>query len=99
MSFPLCLRPEAEQDLADGRDWYDQQREGLGREFLDAVDAMFEHIRDNPELFAVEYKSVRRAMLTRFPYIVCYRVIDGKIEVIAVLHGSRNPRSWRSRAK
>jgi toxin ParE1/3/4 len=98
MSHPLIIRPEAEQDMAEGRDWYEGQRENLGAEFLTAVDDIFERIREMPELYAPEYKAVRRARLVRFPYIVYFRIIGEVVEVIAVQHGSRNPRRWRSRA-
>jgi hypothetical protein len=37
MSLPVVIRPEAEQDLLSARDWYDQQRFGLGDEFTAEV--------------------------------------------------------------
>ncbi len=98
MSLPLIVRPEAEQDLAEGRDWYERQREGLGDEFLAAVEVQFAHIRDWPESYVAEYRGVRRARLRRFPYVVYYRITGGSEEVLAVLHGGRHPRTWRSRA-
>ncbi len=98
MTHPLLVRPEAEQDMAEGRDWYEGRREGLGAEFLTAVDEVFACIRETPELYAPEYKSVRRVGLNRFPYVVYYRIVGDDVEVLAVLHGSRSPRSWRSRA-
>ncbi len=54
---------------------------------------MFDRIRETPEMYAAEYREVRRAGLGRFPYVVYYRIV----EVIAVQHGSRNPRRWRYR--
>jgi hypothetical protein len=36
--------------------------------------------------------------LNRFPYVVYYRIAGDVVEVIAVQHGSRSPRGWRSRA-
>jgi hypothetical protein len=30
MSHPVIIRPEAEEDMVEGRDWYDRQREGVG---------------------------------------------------------------------
>ena len=30
MSHPLIIRPAAEDDLAEARDWYDAQQDGLG---------------------------------------------------------------------
>lgn len=98
MSQPLIIRPEAEEDMLEGRDWYEGQREGLGSEFLTAIEVVFDRIREMPELYAPEYKSVRRAGLTRFPYVVYYRIGGTSVEVIAVQHGGRSPRRWRSRA-
>ncbi len=99
MSIPLVVRPEAERDLAEPRDWYESHKEGLGAEFLSAVDDVFARIRESPKFYAVEYRGVRCAVLRRFPYAVYYRATDENVEVLAVLHGSRNPRVWRSRAR
>lgn len=98
MSYPLVIRPEAEADMSVARDWYNAQQDGLGLEFLDAIDAVFARIQETPELYAPEYKGVRRAGLSRFPYVVYYRLVGETVEVIAVLHGSRGPGLWRSRA-
>lgn len=98
MSLPLSIRPEAEQDTAEARDWYEDQRDGLGDEFLTALEEVFARIREFPEMYAAEYRGVRRAGLSRFPYVVYYRITRGSLEVLAVLHGSRHPRAWRSRA-
>ena len=35
MRWNLIVRPEAEQDITDAYDWYDEQRKGLGDEFWD----------------------------------------------------------------
>jgi plasmid stabilization system protein ParE len=98
MSLLLIIRPEAERDMAEARDWYDGQRGALGAEFLTAVEEVFVRIREFPESYAVGYRSVRRAGLRRFPYVVYYRIAGESVEVLAVLHGSRHPRAWRSRA-
>lgn len=98
MIRPLIVRPEAEADLAEGRDWYDSQRQGVGLEFLASVERVFSRIRETPELHAVEFRSVRRTGIERFPYVVYHRLVLESVEGLAVLHGSRDPRRWRSRA-
>jgi toxin ParE1/3/4 len=98
MTRPVIIRPEAKQDIAEGYDWYEGRQEGLGAEFLTAVNELFAQIRETPELYAPEFKAVRRASLDRFPYVIYYRIDGESLEVIAVLHGGRNPRRWRSRA-
>ncbi|CAA9431974.1 MAG: hypothetical protein AVDCRST_MAG64-3559 [uncultured Phycisphaerae bacterium] len=98
MSRPLVVRPEAESDSAEARDWYERQRPGLGGEFLTAVEDAFELIKASPEAYAVVYRDVRRVGLRRYPYIAYYRTTTDAVEVLAVLHASRDPRVWRSRA-
>ncbi len=98
MNARIVIRPEAEQDMADARDWYEDQRDGLGVRFLLALDEVCDRIAATPELVPPEYRSVRRLNLPRFPYVVYYRLVADFIEVIAVLHGSRDPQGWQSRA-
>jgi plasmid stabilization system protein ParE len=80
------------------RDWYERQRAGLGDAFTDAVDDFLVRIGAMPELYGVVLRDVRRGKLRRFPYLVYYRVLSDRIEVIAVLHSGRHPRVWQSRA-
>jgi plasmid stabilization system protein ParE len=95
---PLVVRPEAQADLLHARDWYARQRAGLGEQFLLAVDEILEQVGATPEIFAQVLKHVRRAKVRRFPYIVYYPILDDRTEVLAVLHGSRDPRVWQQRA-
>lgn len=97
MAFPLILEPEAEDDLGDAYRWYEEQRAGLGREFLQCVENVFDRIRRSPEMHAVTYKSVRQTLVRRFPYVVCYTFEEDSVHVVAVFHGHRDPNDWKSR--
>ena len=46
----MIIRPEAEADLANARDWYEGQRAGLGAEFLLCVEEVLERIGRMPEM-------------------------------------------------
>lgn len=96
--LPVILRPEAEQDLISARDWYDQQRAGLGDEFVAEVSVVFDRLAATPKLFAAIWQDVRACRVRRFPYVVYYRVLADCVEILAVLHGSRDPSAWQSRA-
>jgi hypothetical protein len=48
VSCALIIRPEAEADLAEGFDWYEQRRSGLGNEFLNEVNTLLRQIEANP---------------------------------------------------
>jgi plasmid stabilization system protein ParE len=97
VSALFVVRPEAETDVALARDWYDEQRVGLGDEFLTSVEETFERIHEWPESYAIEYRNVRAAPLHRFPYVVFYRLLGQTIQVLAVIHARRHSREWRKR--
>ena len=98
MGLRIVLRPETEADLFQARDWYEQEDAEIAAAFVDSFEAIISRIKAMPELYAVALKNIRRAKLRRFPYLVYYRVLSDRIEVIAVLHGSRDPRVWQDRA-
>jgi toxin ParE1/3/4 len=98
MSLPIVFRPEAQADVLEARDWYEQQGAGLGDAFAESVRETLSRIQAMPELYAAVLRNVRRGKLRRFPYVVYYRVLPDRIEVLGVLHGRRDPRIWQERA-
>jgi plasmid stabilization system protein ParE len=97
VSRPLILRPEAEADLREAKDWYESQREGLADEFRVCIEEAMDRILRMPELQVEIYKGVRRRLVRRFPYAIFYKTEDTRIVVIAVMHAHRKPGRWRAR--
>lgn len=97
MTRRLALRPRAESDIRSAFEWYESQRAGLGEEFLAAVREKLEAVRSFPESNPVIYRDVRRAVVSRFPYLIFYVVRPTRVAVLAVLHHARNPAAWPSR--
>jgi plasmid stabilization system protein ParE len=98
MSLPVVLRPEASRDAQDARDHLEAQQAGLGQRFLQRLNDTLGRIGGMPELYGVVWGNVRAARVRRFTYVVYYRVHDDRVEVLAVMHGSRDASAWRSRA-
>lgn len=94
MSLPVVYRRTVGRDLAGGYAWYNGQRDGLGEEFPGEVNATFDAIERLPEIFARVHGEVRRAVISRFPYAVFYRVETKRVVVLTVLHTARDPRAW-----
>ena len=97
MSLKVYLRPEAETDIEEAAIWYEEQRQGLGQEFLDDVLSLCETISENPAIYPVVHRRTRRSLIRRFPFGVYFRIEDKQVIVVAVIHGSRHPRRWRQR--
>lgn len=53
MTRKIIVRPEAEAEVQAAFDWYEEQSDGLGFEFLRAIDACLSGITRNPLAYAV----------------------------------------------
>ena len=97
MSYPISLRPEAESEVRNAFQWYEQQVSGLGTSFLLSMDALLQAIQRNPRAYPEKYRGIRGAGLRRFPFVVYYIFEEGKIVVLAVFHAKRDPQGWKKR--
>jgi plasmid stabilization system protein ParE len=96
--YTISIRPEAEAEILEAYRYYEDKAEGLGTEFVRAVDACLAFIERNPRASTVVHKTVRRALLRRFPYGIFYQIDAEKIIVLACFHASRDPKQWQRRA-
>lgn len=97
MNVELIITSEAEQDVAEAYAWYENQRPGLGEEFLRCVDACVQAMCRTPEMNTTVYESYRRGLVRRFPYAVFYEYENQTVIVYAVFHAARDPEKWRMR--
>lgn len=97
MSLPIIVRPEAEEDLRQAHEYLQASWPALAGRFLVEVREVLERIEAQPELYGRVWKDVRAARLKKLRYIVYYVFFADRVEVLAVLHGSRDPSIWRSR--
>ncbi|SJM96198.1 type II toxin-antitoxin system RelE/ParE family toxin [Crenothrix polyspora] len=87
----------AEKELQETIDYYQEQRQGLGDEFLVEILLTLEHIEMHPQAWPQLSKRTRRCRTRRFPYGVVYRLQDDGILVVAVSHLHRKPLYWLNR--
>ena len=97
MKYRVIVSPEAENDLKEAFSWYEDNRTGLGYDFLLQVDAGINFINRNPEIHPIEYRGARKHLIKRFPYKIIYLVEEERIIVLAVLHGKRSPDLMKKR--
>ena len=77
--------------------WYDAREPGLGAEFRDELARLIGLIGDRPEMFAVAFDQMRRAVMKRFPYFLLYESFLNEVVVFGVIHGARDPKFWLAR--
>jgi plasmid stabilization system protein ParE len=89
MSFSVVFRQIAKREFDDAISWYENRREGLGRDFSVAVEQLLGRIALSPNQFACVKGVVRRAVLRRFPYSIYFVVEADRILVLAIFHARR----------
>ena len=97
IEYRLISEPPADLDVEAAFEWYENERSGLGLEFLDELRASYNRIADGPLKYEELRGGIRRALLRRFPYAVYFAIEGGIVVVVAVLHASRDPAEWQHR--
>lgn len=87
--------------MAEAARWYEQQRPGLGADFLRSIGRVVARIETAPQagspVAGVADVDVRRLLTRRFPYQVVYIDLPDRIQVLAIAHHRRRPRYWLGR--
>jgi plasmid stabilization system protein ParE len=87
----------AEEELRAAAEYYEAQRLGLGRAFMQEVRRAQHRIMERPLASRIERGDVRVRAIGRFPYRIFYRARDDEILIIAIAHRRRRPGFWRAR--
>ncbi|MBK9214468.1 MAG: type II toxin-antitoxin system RelE/ParE family toxin [Chloracidobacterium sp.] len=97
MRYDLIIRPEAEADILEAYNWYEDEEVALGHEFLLVVEEALGDIAKRPLSYQVVLGKTRHVVLRRFPYSIFFMIFDNLITVTACVHHKRHPRVWVSR--
>lgn len=96
-SYTVIIQPEAEQDMDDAFEFYEKQQPGLGFQLLEGIAEVAMIIEVNPFLFPKIHAELRRAVVQKFRYNLIYKVVDSEVYILAIMHGNRNPGTWKNR--
>ena len=97
MSFALRYRPEVVTDLDKAAKWYDNRRNSLGAVFLQECKAALGRIEENPERVATDGQGIRSMRISRFPYVIHYRIEGQTVVIFGIMFGGRDPSEWHDR--
>lgn len=88
---------EALSEFDNAANWYDQQRLGLGAEFVQAVDSAIQRLILHPETWPTIDDRFRHCPVENFPYDVVFVIRDEVILIFAIAHYHRKPDYWSDR--
>jgi plasmid stabilization system protein ParE len=91
------FHPQAEAELVDAANYYDQCEFGLGLEFAEEVYSTIERLLEYPSAGPMVSKHARRCLVNRFPYGVIYQEQSGRIRIVAIANLHKRPAYWQNR--
>ena len=87
----IRILPSAMGDLERGRDFYEEQGQGLGQYFMDSLFSDIDCLALYGGIHSTHW-GYHRLLSKRFPYAVYYRVRGDVVEVWRVLDCRQHPR-------
>ena len=97
MKPPVTFHHLAEIELNEAAEYYERERSGLARAFLNEVERAIQSILEHPEGSPLVAETVRRKLVRRFPYGILYSVRKDSIRILAIMNLKRRPFYWRRR--
>lgn len=70
MSFELLIQKEAWIEIQHAYDWHEEQKEGLGNDFLIEIEKCYNDLIANPHRYSYINHLYRRINTERFPYLI-----------------------------
>lgn len=90
--YKLIVTSAAKDDMSNSSDWYNEQKKGLGRDFLKEVFTTIGYIEENPLHYSIRFSGkFHFAKTNRFPFLIVYEIFENAIVINGVFHTSRNP--------
>ena len=91
----IIIRISAERDIQEVFEYYESARAGLGDDFLNDLALTFNYLSQFPKAFKPAYKKFRIVSLSRFPYLVYFRVVRQQIIIQKIGHAHRSKRKLK----
>ncbi len=95
MTRQLVVRRRAEKQAGLARDWYDDQVDGLGDQFIGELEKAILNAHNSPLHYQLIHKKIRRVLLRRFPYALFFVAEEPRVVILAVLRQSESPKKWQ----
>lgn len=91
MSYRISITEEAENEILQAKNWYEEQQTGLGESFSTTIKEHINQLKNPSVEHKIVFKNVRRVLTHRFPFVIYYSRDEKNliVNIIAVLHNRR----------
>lgn len=82
----LLYTDRAKDDLETAFLWYERQQLGLGKDFLDQIEAAIAQVSSNPKAQPLYHDTIRGRLVRRFPFTLFYSIEAEGLIIHSVFH-------------
>lgn len=93
------FHPEADLEFQQAIEIHLAESMALGLRFYRAVMDAAARIETHPKAWPRVRGDVRKCLVAEFPYQLLYTIEPERIQIVAVMHGKREPSYWAGRTK
>lgn len=90
------FHPNFVVDLSSATRYYDAISSELGDRFRQSIREKLVTISQSPELFGKIREDVRGVRISKFPFILLYRVVGDMVVILGVKHAASDRAGWLS---
>lgn len=97
MNWALRIQPRARLEMLEAAGWHAAQSHIAAPNFMRALDATLDRLRDNPLQYQKAHGELRRARVHGFMYAIVYAVVGDRVVILGCVNTHRDPQHWRER--
>ncbi len=86
----LLFDDDIKINLRDAYEWYERKKEGLGDDFLEAIQKSLDSISVSATHYSYTDENKRRITVRKFPYKIIYQIFGNEIYVSGIFHFKQN---------
>ena len=90
MNYKIIIIDDAKIDYKKSFLWYKNINPILSKRFYNSFKESLTVIKKNPLLFQVRYDDVRIKLISDFPYLIHYKILNNVVIIEAIYHSSRD---------
>ncbi len=95
--YQFRIKRGARTDAREASEWYEREAPEIVGAFRKELSVVLDTIAENPRMYPEVRGTVRRALMTRFPYSILFSIDNHVVVVIAISHQSRSENHWNRR--
>lgn len=97
MTYNLVITADAEKDIIDACNYYEEQMDGLSDRFLMEINNAYGRILENPLYYSYisskKKDKFRDIKINNFPFVIIFEIVRNAIIVNAVFNTNRRPKT------